>query len=131
MPVKLAIAMVIVVTMTPLVVGMVQTAEDSMSSLTAESEARRIANAMYSAYGGGIGTEEVVIVTLPPGESIEVGGSGGEEYFIWLVDATGAASKADVDIPRVLCDKVTISGTATVRITCEMVDGVYGITVSV
>ncbi|MDO5853695.1 MAG: hypothetical protein Q4Q62_06580 [Thermoplasmata archaeon] len=130
---KLAIAMIIVVTMTPLVVGMVQTAEDSMTSIAAESEARRMADAMQSAYLEGIGTEITVIVTVPSGESIEVGGSDGDEYVIRIVDASGDVSRSiltPLSIP-VLCDKVTISGTATVRIACEMVGGVYGITVSV
>lgn len=132
LPVKMAVAMVIVVTMAPLLLGMVQTAEDSMTVLTAESEAKRIADGMTRAYYGGVGTEETVLVTIPVGESVEMGGSGTDAYVIRVMDPYGNVTRLYAGTPSipVIGDAVSITGEAAVRITCAVVDGVYGVTVS-
>lgn len=133
MPLKIAIAMLVIVTMTPLVMGMVDNAETSMSSVEAEGEAEELVEAIARAYYGGVGCEESVEVSLPDGESIEVGGDGAYRYVVRILEGEAEIGRIHLNTPSVpvLSGTLRITGDCTVTVTCVSVDGVYGVSVAV
>ena len=133
LPLKLAVAMLVMAAMVPLVAGMVSTAEDSLSSADAQSDAESLADAASRAYYGGEGTSVAVSVSLQSGQSILMGGDGGLEYVLRITDGGEEVSRVYITAPAVpvLGGVTEVSGDALVTFTCATVDGVYGVTVSV
>lgn len=129
MPVRLAVAVLVIATMTPLLLGLVGAAEDSMSSREAGSEARTLHEGMARAYYGGAGTVVTVELSIPLGQSLRVGGEGGDAYVIRVMDGAEVVDRVYMERPsvRVLGDVLDIAGNARVTIETVSEEGVYGV----
>ena len=114
MPVRLAVAILIIATVTPVLMGMVGTAEDVMSSSEAEVEADRLCDGISRAYYGGEGTMVSVELSIPLGQALEMGGD--ERYVIRILDDGR--------------EIVTIAGRTVVTIQSGVSDGDYGVWVT-
>lgn len=129
MPVRLAVAVLVIATMVPVVLGMVGTAEDSIGSSELEREADRLRDGAARAYYGGEGTIVSVDLRLPPGASLGVGGDGGGRYVIRLIEDGEEVGRVYIDRPAVpvLGPAAEVSGSVTVKLEAVTVDGVYGV----
>lgn len=123
-------AILIIATLTPVVVGMAGTAREDISVSGAEEEAERLADGISRAYYGGNGAIVTVRLNLGPGESLALGGSGGDEYAIRIIMNGEEAGRVYLERPAVpVLNEASVSGDAFVTLTCETVDGVYGVRV--
>lgn len=132
MPVKLTVAIIVLATLTPVIFGMVDTAEESMSTSEAEAEARLLADAVSRAYYGGDGTMISVQMSLPRGEGLAVGGEGGDSYSIRLLSDGEIRKKILLERPAVpiLNDEMVVTGDCILIVKCCIEDGRYGVRVS-
>ena len=130
MPVRLAVAILIIATVTPVLMGMVGTAEDVMSSSEAEVEADRLCDGISRAYYGGEGTMVSVELSIPAGQSLELGGD--ERSVIRILDGGMEVDRVYIERPAVpVLEPVTITGRTVVTIQSGVSDGDYGVWVSV
>lgn len=118
MPIKLAVAVLVIATMTPVIVDMVDDAEDSLSIIDTESEARKIVEAVSDAFFGGYGCTVSVNVSIPTGESIVLGGSSGNEYSLRIMANGEVKKKILLERPGVpvLNDEIEISGDTVLKV---------------
>ena len=130
MPVRLAVAILIIATVTPVLMGMVGTAEDVMSSSEAEVEADRLCDGISRAYYGGEDTMVSVELSIPAGQSLELGGD--ERYVIRILDGGMEVDRVYIERPAVpVLEPVTITGGTIITIQSGVSDGDYGVWVSV
>ena len=129
MPVRLAVAILIIATVTPVLMGMVGTAEDVMSSSEAEVEADRLCDGISRAYYGGEVTMVSVELSIPAGQALEIGGD--ERYVIRILDGRMEVDRVYIERPAVpVLEPVTITGRTVVTIQSGVSDGDYGVWVS-
>lgn len=82
MPIKLAVCFLILGLMVPVVMDAVEDADDEMSLYDLRREASSLEDAIQRAYStGSVVTHET---DIPFGQSLEVGGEGGDSYTIRL-----------------------------------------------
>ncbi len=131
MPFKLAVAMLIIATVTPIVLNAVDVAEHGMETSESMSEARTLADGVSRAYYGGTGTTVTVSLSLPAGESLAIGGEGGDAYSIRIIIDGEERERVLLQNPSVeiLGGEKEISGDAVVYLRCEIDDGAYGVRV--
>lgn len=124
--------MLIIATVTPVVLNMADVAERGMEVSESVSEARTLADGISRAYYGGSGTTVTVSLSLPPGESLAIGGDGGDAYSIRILIDGEEREKIVLRNPSVeiLGGETAISGDAVVSLRCEICDGIYGVRVS-
>ncbi len=129
MPVRLAVAVLVIATMTPIVLGMVDDAEETMTSSGLESEADRLYDGISRAYYGGEGTVVTVDLSLRPGQSLAIGGDGADRYAIRLLEDGDEVGRVYMERPSVpvLGGTTVISGETSVRLRCTVTDGTYGV----
>ena len=128
MPVRLAVAVLVIATMTPILMGMVGSAEDVISVSEAEAEAGRLSDGISRAYYGGEGTVVSVELSIPLGQSLEIGGA--EPYAIRILDGGKEVSKVYLERPSVpVLEPLTVSGRTTVTVQAVSLDGTYGVRV--
>ncbi len=128
---KLTVAIVILATMTPLVLTMADDARVEISTSDSESEARVLADAIAQTFYGGEGYSMSLDLRIPMGESLEVGGSGGDEYTIRMIVNGEEAGRVYLDRPivQVLGGVQSLSGNTTVSLTCERTGDGIGVRV--
>lgn len=131
LPMKLTVAVLIVTVMTPLVVGMVGNAEDRISTLESETDARILSDGISRAFYGGVGTSVTVTLSIPVYESMEIGGGGADAYAIRLISGGVVRDRILIEKPAVpvLGEAQSFSGEVSLKITCVREDGTLGVTV--
>lgn len=132
LPVKLAVAMLILAAMTPVVLSMADSAQDSFSEAELRTEAGKLTKGIARAYYGGEGCSVTVEVSLPAGGSLELGGDGGDAYVIRLMSNGEEVGRVYIEQPAVpvLGGETSVSGSASVRLTCVTENGECGISVT-
>ena len=123
--------MLIIATVTPIVLNMADVAEHGMETSESMSEARTLADGVSRAYYGGSGTTVTVSLSLPAGESLAIGGDGGDAYSIRIFIDGEERERVLLQNPSVeiLGGETEISGDAVVSLRCEVSEGVYGVRV--
>ncbi len=123
--------MLIIATVTPIVLNMADVAEHGMETSESMSEARTLADGISRAYYGGSGTTVTVSLSLPAGESLAIGGDGGDAYSIRILIDGEERERVLLQNPSVeiLGGETEISGDAIVSLRCEVSEGVYGVRV--
>ncbi len=123
--------MLIIATVTPIVLNMADVAEHGMETSESMSEARTLADGISRAYYGGSGTTVTVSLSLPSGESLAIGGDGGDAYSIRILIDGEERERILLQNPSVeiLGGETVISGDAAVSLRCEVSEGIYGVRV--
>ena len=129
LPVKLAVCLLVIGLMTPVVMDAMEDAETETSLLNLRTEAMVLADAIGDVYYGGVGSSVSLSLSIPPGQSIEVGGDGADAYMLRLLDDGENADVVYLDRPAVpvLNDAVSLSGACDVTLRCTVQGGVYGV----
>ncbi len=130
MPMKLTMAMVIIATTTPLVMGMVDDADDRMDIIDSNSDVRALEDGIKRTLTGGIGTVNVVIVELESTKQIEIGGDGYIGLWMRVLKNGEKIDRIQLDHP-ILGDVTYIGDGDRVEIECVNVNGTYGVEVRV
>lgn len=132
MPVKIAISMAVICAMAPMVLSLADTAEHDMETVSAESEARMLRDAIGDAWYGGYGTVVTVEVSLSPGESIEAGTEDGDGHVLRVLKDGELRGRIYLDRPAVrVLEPVDITGDCTVSVECTVMDGEPGVRISI
>ncbi len=123
--------MLIIATVTPVVLNMAEVAEHGMEASESRMEAMTLADGVSRAYYGGCGTIVSVSLSVPPGESLVIGGDGGDAFSIRIMIDGEEREKVLLQNPsvQILGGATEISGDAVVRLKCEYEEGVYGVRV--
>lgn len=129
LPVKLAVCFLVIGLMTPLVVDAMDVAEEEISLNALRQGAEDLEADIVKAFRSGAGTTVTHHVSLPPGQSIAAGGEGPDSYTLRLCLDGEVVEAHYLDNPAVpvLNGETFISGQTSVKITCGIVDGVYGV----
>lgn len=124
LPVKLAVCFLVLGLMVPVVMDVVDDADSEMSVYDLRRDATLLEDAIHRAYSDGTVTS--IELDIPRGQSLIVGGDGGNEYIIRLaVDGeTVETSFIDSPIVAVIGGVTEISGDVVVRIDGTDADGV-------
>lgn len=130
LPVRLAVCLLVIGLMTPMVADAVREAEEGMSVRELTEEASELRDAIGRAYHGGTGTSVSVRLSLPPGQSLALGGE--EPYVIRLMDNGGEVGRVYLDDPvvPVLGEEVLLGGRVTATVSAAVEDGTYGVRVA-
>lgn len=124
LPVKLAVCFLVLGLMVPVVMDVVDDADSEMSVYELRKDAALLEDAIHRAYSDGTVTS--IELDIPRGQSLIVGGDGGNEYTIRLAVDGETAETSFIDSPMVaVIGGVTeISGDVVVRIDGTDADGV-------
>lgn len=124
LPVKLAVCFLVLGLMVPVVMDVVDDADSEMSVYELRKDAALLEDAIHRAYSDGTVTS--IELDIPRGQSLVVGGDGGNEYIIRLAVDGETVETSFIDSPMVaVIGGVTkISGDVVVRIDGTDADGV-------
>lgn len=124
LPVKLAVCFLVLGLMVPVVMDVVDDADSEMSVYELRKDAALLENAIHRAYSDGTVTS--IELDIPRGQSLIVGGDGGNEYIIRLAVDGETVETSFIDSPMVaVIGGVTeISGDVVVQIDGTDADGV-------
>lgn len=124
LPVKLAVCFLVLGLMVPVVMDVVDDADSEMSMYELRKDAALLEDAIHRAYSDGTVTS--IELDILRGQSLIVGGDGGNEYIIRLAVDGETAETSFIDSPMVaVIGGVTeISGDVVVRIDGTDADGV-------
>lgn len=124
LPVKLAVCFLVLGLMVPVVMDVVDDADSEMSVYELRKNAALLEDAIHRAYSDGTVTS--IELDIPRGQSLIVGGDGGNEYIIRLAVDGETVETSFIDSPMVaVIEGVTeISGDVVVRIDGTDADGV-------
>lgn len=124
LPVKLAVCFLVLGLMVPVVMDVVDDADSEMSVYDLRRDAALLEDAIHRAYSDGTVTS--IELDILRGQSLIVGGDGGNEYIIRLAVDGETAETSFIDSPMVaVIGGVTeISGDVVVRIDGTDADGV-------
>lgn len=124
LPVKLAVCFLVLGLMVPVVMDVVDDADSEMSVYDLRRDAALLEDAIHRAYSDGTVTS--IKLDIPRGQSLIVGGDGGNEYIIRLAVDGETVETSFIDSPMVaVIGGVTeISGDVVVRIDGTDADGV-------
>lgn len=126
LPIKIAVGLLIIAALSPVVIGMADSAMESMSSAGAEAEARRLAEAVTRAYYTcGDGDTLSVTLALGQGESLSLGGTDGRGYAVIVMVDGEEASRVFLDLP--VLNEAEISGDVKVTVERVISDGADGV----
>ena len=124
LPVKLAVCFLVLGLMVPVVMDVVDDADSEMSVYELRRDAALLEDAIHRAYSDGTVTS--IELDIPRGQSLIVGGDGGNEYIIRLAVDGETVETSFIDSPMVaVIGGITeISGDVVVRIDGAEADGV-------
>lgn len=124
LPVKLAVCFLVLGLMVPVVIDVVDDADSEMSVYDLRRDAALLEDAIHRAYSDGTVTS--IELDIPRGQSLIVGGDGGNEYIIRLAVDGETVETSFIDSPMVaVIGGITeISGDVVVRIDGTEADGV-------
>lgn len=124
LPVKLAVCFLVLGLMVPVVMDVVDDADSEMSVYDLRRDAALLEDAIHRAYSDGTITS--IELDIPRGQSLIVGGDGGNEYIIRLAVDGETVETSFIDSPMVaVIEGITeISGDVVVRIDGTEADGV-------
>lgn len=124
LPVKLAVCFLVLGLMVPVVMDVVDDAGSEMSVYDLRMDAALLEDAIHRAYSDGTVTS--IELDIPRGQSLIVGGDGGNEYIIRLAVDGETVETSFIDSPMVaVIGGITeISGDVVVRIDGTEADGV-------
>lgn len=124
LPVKLAVCFLVLGLMVPVVMDVVDDADSEMSVYELRKDAALLKDAIHRAYSDGTVTS--IELDIPRGQSLIVGGDGGNEYIIRLAVDGETVETSFIDSPMVaVIGGVTeISGDVVVQIDGTDADGV-------
>ncbi|HJH56575.1 MAG TPA: hypothetical protein IAC83_00650 [Euryarchaeota archaeon] len=124
LPVKLAVCFLVLGLMVPVVMDVVDDADSEMSVYELRKDAALLEDAIHRAYSDGTVTS--VELDIPRGQSLIVGGDGGNEYIIRLAVDGETVETSFIDSPMVavIGGVSEISGDVVVRIDGTDADGV-------
>ena len=132
-PVWLAVTFLILAVFVPVALHMVSDLEHDSSASAAKAEAEKIQNSVKKTYYSGIGSTDIVSVSVSGGSCLVLGGEGSDMYCISILLGDDVADKLYLQRPsvRFLGDPVCVTGNRTLSVECMMVDGAYGVEVSI
>lgn len=124
LPVKLAVCFLVLGLMVPMVMDVVDDADSEMSVYDLRRDAALLEDAIHRAYSDVTVTS--IELDIPRGQSLIVGGDGGNEYIIRLAVDGETVETSFIDSPMVaVIGGITeISGDVVVRIDGTEADGV-------
>ena len=124
LPVKLAVCFLVLGLMVPVMIDVVDDADSEMSVYDLRRDAALLEDAIHRAYSDGTVTS--IELDIPRGQSLIVGGDGGNEYIIRLAVDGETVETSFIDSPMVavIGDITEISGDVVVRIDGTEADGV-------
>lgn len=124
LPVKLAVCFLVLGLMVPVVIDVVDDADSEMSVYDLRRDAALLEDAIHRAYSDGTVTS--IELDIPRGQSLIVGGDGGNEYIIRLAVDGETVETSFIDSPMVaVIGGITeISGVVVVRIDGTEADSV-------
>lgn len=124
LPVKLAVCFLVLGLMVPVVIDVVDDADSEMSVYDLRRDVALLEDAIHRAYSDGTITS--IELDIPRGQSLVVGGDGGNEYIIRLAVDGETVETSFIDSPMVaVIGGITeISGDVVVRIDGTEADGV-------
>lgn len=124
LPVKLAVCFLVLGLMVPVVIDVVDDADSEMSVYDLRRDAALLEDAIHRTYSDGTVTS--IELDIPRGQSLIVGGDGGNEYIIRLAVDGETVETSFIDSPMVaVIGGITeISGDVVVRIDGTEADGV-------
>lgn len=124
LPVKLAVCFLVLGLMVPMVMDVVDDADSEMSVYDLRRDAALLEDAIHRAYSDVTVTS--IELDIPRGQSLIVGGNGGNEYIIRLAVDGETVETSFIDSPMVaVIGGITeISGDVVVRIDGTEADGV-------
>ena len=124
LPVKLAVCLLVLGLMVPVVIDVVDDADSEMSVYDLRRDAALLEDAIHRTYSDGTVTS--IELDIPRGQSLIVGGDGGNEYIIRLAVDGETVETSFIDSPMVaVIGGITeISGDVVVRIDGTEADGV-------
>lgn len=124
LPVKLAVCFLVLGLMVPVVIDVVDDADSEMSVYDLRRDAALLEDAIHRAYSDGTVTS--IELDIPRGQSLIVGGDGGNEYILRLAVDGETVETSFIDSPMVaVIGGITeISGDVVVRIDGTEADGV-------
>lgn len=124
LPVKLAVCFLVLGLMVPVVMDVVDDADSEMSVYELRKDAALLEDAIHRTYSDGTVTSTEL--DIPRGQSLIVGGDGGNEYIIRLAVDGKTVETSFIDSPMVaVIGGVTeISGDVVVQIDGTDADGV-------
>ena len=124
LPVKLAVCFLVLGLMVPVVMDVVDDADSEMSVYDLRRDAALLEDAIHRAYSDGTVTS--IELDIPRGQSLVIGGDGGNEYIIRLAVDGETVETSFIDSPMVagIGGITEISGDVVVRMDGTEADGV-------
>ncbi len=131
LPVRLAVAFLILSVSVPVLTGVAADLEDGSSVASATQEAGRIADAVGRVYYMGEGSVRTVEVHLPPGCMLSLGGSGAGAYSIGVHLDDAERGRVYLERPpvRLLGEGIEVHGSTVLSVACLKSGGIYGVEV--
>ena len=134
LPVKLMAAVLIVSLSVPLLTDAIERGESDNATVLMNSEIDKIFNAVAAVHYSGIENSRAVSIRIPGGCEIVIpGGDGPDSYSMKTVFKGKQTGVKNMDRPpvRFITDGLTISGSCTLLITGDVIDGHSAVRVSV
>lgn len=125
LPVKLAVVFLILSISVPVIANAVERNESISNEVVMDSEMARFSKAVAAAHYSGTGSTVTVMLDIPTGFEIRVGGDGSDSYSIRSYSGDSLISKRYMERPAVmlLCDLTIGQGRHTLSITSTLMDG--------
>ncbi len=132
LPMRLAIAFLILSISVPAIYGMANDIEDKDHLMSATKEAERVSETITKAYYAGIGGKYALDVNITSECHLSIGGEGTQSYTIGIFLDDIEKGRIYLERPTVCIfgDGLDIYGYATIYIECVELNGIYGIGVS-
>jgi len=134
LPIRLMIVILIVCISIPLLTNAMERGESDNALSSMNSEADKIFNAAAAVHYSGVGSSRTVTVAIPDGSEMVIPGGGGTDaYAIKMIFKGREAGTRYMESPpvRFVTGGITITGTAMLLITSDIVDGQPAVRVTV
>jgi len=133
MPVWLVVTFLILAVFVPVALHMVDDLQEDSAASAAKAEAEKIENVVKKVYYSGAGSTDAVSISLSGGSCLLLGGEGSDSYCISIMRDDTVVEKLYLQRPSVkfLGDPFYVMGNRILSIECAIVDGVYGVEVSI
>jgi hypothetical protein len=132
LPMRLAIAFLILSISIPAVYGMASDIEDKDHLMSATKEAEKVSETITKAYYAGIGGKYTIDVNVTSECHLIIGGEGTQSYTIGIFLDDIEKGRIYLERPSVYIfgEGLDVYGDATIFIECVQSNGIYGIEVS-
>lgn len=119
MPIRLAVAFLVLALAVPLLVGMTEDLRDDVESSELSIQAGKVSDTAKKAYYAGAGSVFTVEISIDHHCMLVIGGVGSDAYTIRMMSDGDEVGRVFMDCPVVkFMDEVSVSGAQTLMLEC-------------